>query len=198
MSKKNKIAISEYLSHETKRYSLLRYLALLAVLVAYFFFISIKLGTKDGALTTILTWTFFVFCTPIADAGFLLAFPVRMLTGIKMAYTQIFSFFLAFFINILAIFYFPAIYSKTIILDLFYRILSQPFPYWGIIILSLFGTLLSIYFADEMVDVSTQAQREKYRKHLNKYQVILFVFFIGIIIVSYNFLLKQLGINIPS
>ena len=197
MDKKNRFALSEYLVHETKRHSLIKYIGLAIIVVIYFIFISIRLGTKDGALTTILTWSFFVFCTPIADAGFLLAFPVRMLTGIKMAYTQIFSFLLAFIINLYAFFYLPSIYTKTIILELFYRILSQPFPYWVIIILSLLGTLLSIYFADELIDVSSHAQRKKYHRHLNKYQIIMFVFLIGITIILYDFLLKQLGIDIP-
>ena len=194
---KKKFALSEFFVHETKKHSLIKYIALVIVVIIYFVFISIKLGTKDGILTTILTWSFFVFCTPIADAGFLLAFPVRILAGIKMAYTQIFSFLLAFVINLFAFFYFPAIYGKTIILDLFYRILSQPYPYWGIILLSLLGTLLSIYFADELIDVSSHTQRKKYHKHLNKYQIIIFIFLIGITIVLYNLLLKQLGVNIP-
>jgi len=158
---------------------------------------SIKLGTEAGISVTILTWTFFIFCTPIADAGFLLAFPVRMLTGIRMMKTQIFSFFLAGAINAYAFFILPSMYNKTIILKLFYQILSQPFPFWGIIILSLMGTVLSIYFGDELVDVSSHSQRKKYHKHLNKYQIIIFLFLIGITIILYNFLLTKLGIRIP-
>jgi len=193
----NKPKLSECLTHETKKHSLVKFIGLVVIVISYLFFMSIKLGTQTGIFATILTWSFFVFCTPIADAGFLLAFPVRMLTGIRMMYTQLFSFVLAFGLNLYTYFYTPSIYENTIILRLFYHILSQPFPFWGIILLSLIGTILSIYFGDEMIDVSSHKQREKYHKHLIKYQIIIFVFLIGITLILYNFLLKKLGINIP-
>jgi len=120
-----------------------------------------------------------------------------MLTGIRMMDTQLFSFVLAFGINLYAFFAAPSIYGSTVILSLFHHILSQPFPFWGIIILSLIGTLFSIYFGDEMVDVSSHKQREKYHKHFNKYQVVVFLFLIAITITLYDFLLKSLSVHIP-
>ena len=197
MVNRNKPKLSEYLAHETKKNSLIKFVGLAVIVVLYFVFISIKLGTKDGIFITSLTWSFFILCTPIADAGFLLAFPVRMLTGIRMMYTQLFSFILAFGLNLYVFFYDPSIYDGTALLGLFRRILSQPFPFWGIILLSIIGTLFSIYFGDEMIDVSSHKQREKYHKHFNKYKVIIFIFLIAIIIILYNFLLKGLGVNIP-
>jgi len=193
---KNKPKLSECLTHETKKHFLIKFIGLVIVIVSYFVFTSIRLGTEDGVFVTALTWSFFIFCTPIADAGFLLAFPVRILTGIRMIYTQLFSFVLAFFINIYAFFYMPSIYDNTIILSLFFHILSNPFPFWGIIILSLIGTLFSIYFGDEIVDVSSHKQRKKYYKHFNKYQAIGFVFIISLTVTLYNFLLQKLGISI--
>ncbi len=197
MKSKDGPRLSEYWTHETKKNSLLKFAGLAIIVVAYFIFISIKLGTENGILVTLLTWTFFIFCTPIADAGFLLAFPVRMLTGIRMIYTQIFSFVLAFGINIYTFFYIPSAYKGTVILNMFYHILSNPFPFWGIIILSLIGTIFSIYFGDEMVDVSSHKQRKKYHKHFNKYKIIVSIFLISVIIILYNFLLKKLGVHIP-
>ncbi len=194
---KNRPKLSKYWTHETKKHSLLKFVGLVAIVVAYFVFISIKLGTENGFFVTILTWTFFIFCTPIADAGFLIAFPVRMLMGIRMMYTQLFAFVLAFGINVYTFFYIPSEYNSTIILKLFYHILSQPFPFWGIIILSLIGTLFSIYFGDEMVDVASHKQRKKYHKHFNKYKVVVLVFIVTATIVLYNFLLKKLGVHIP-
>ena len=193
----NKPKLSEYLTHETKKHSLIRFMGLVVIVIAYLVFMSMKLGTGTGIFVTIMTWTFFIFCTPIADAGFLLAFPVRVLMGFRMMYTQLLSFVLAFGINLYAYFITPSIYNETIILKLFHQILSHPFPFWGIILLSLIGTLFSIYFGDELVDVSSHSQREKYHKHLNKYQIIIFLFVMGITIILYNFLLTNLGINIP-
>jgi len=91
----------------------------------------------------------------------------------------------------------PSAYNSTIILKLFYHILSQPFPFWGIMILSLIGTLFSIYFGDEMVDVSSHKQRKKYHKHFNKYKVIILIFIITVTITLYRFLLEKLGVRIP-
>ncbi len=196
-SHSSKPKFSELFSHETKRHSLIKFLGLLVIVISYFTYMSLKVGAKAGLFVTCMTWSFFIFCTPIADAGFLLAFPTRLLTGIRMMYTQIFAFFLAAGLNIYAFFYAPSVYNTTILLKLFYEILSKPFPFWGIILLSLLGTLLSIYFGDELVDVSSHKQREKYHRHINKYQIIVFVFLIAITIILYDFLLKQLGVNIP-
>ena len=161
----NKPKMSEWLTHETKKHALIKFAGLVAIVISYFIFMSIKLGTKEGILVTVMTWSFFIFCTPIADAGFLLAFPVRMLTGLRMIYTQLFSFFLALCINLYAFFYAPALYKSTIILSLFHYILSQPFPFWGIIILSLIGTLVSIYFGDELVDVRSEEHTSELQSH---------------------------------
>ncbi len=193
----NKPKLSEYLTHETKKHSLIKFIGLVVIVILYLVFMSMKLGTGTGIFVTIMTWTFFIFCTPIADAGFLLAFPIRLLTGFRMMYTQLLSFVLAGAINLYAFFVVPSIYGKTILLKLFHQILAHPFPFWGIILLSLIGTLFSIYFGDELVDVAHHSQRKKYQKHLNKYQIIVFLFVIGITIILYNFLLKNLGVNIP-
>ncbi len=185
------------LKHETKKQSLKKFIALVAIIISYFIFMSLKFGTRDGILTTILTWSFFVFCTPIADAGFLLAFPVRIITGIKMMYTQLFLYVIVFMINFYTFFHSSSIYDKTIILKLFYNILSKPYPFWGIILISFIGTILSIYFGDEMINVSKHNQRKKYHKHINKYKIIIFIFLIIFTIMLYYFLLEQLHIKMP-
>ena len=197
LSKKRGLKIKDFFHHETKKHSLVKFIGLLTIVISYFVYVSMKLGTKEGLFVTILTWSFFIFCTPIADAGFILAFPIRLLMGTRMMYTQIASFFVALFINLYAFFLTPKAYESTIILKLFYQIISHPFPYWGIILLSILGTILSIYFGDELIDVSTHKERKKFRKHMTKYQIIISIFLIAATIILYDFLLKNLGINIP-
>ena len=68
--------IKAFLKEETKKHSLIRYILLILVLTAYFLFVSYKFGAVNGLLVTILSWSFFVFCTPLADVGFILDFPV--------------------------------------------------------------------------------------------------------------------------
>ena len=182
---------------ETKKHTLVRYILLILFVAGYFLFTINKFGFQNGFLVSGLTWSFFVFCTPIADAGFILAFPVRLLIGIRMIYTQIFSFILAFFITIFAINYNIAIFQKTLILNLYHQILFQPFPFWIIIILSLAGTFFSIYFGDELIDVSTHKEREKYHKHVNRHKIIASLSIFLLTVVVYKFLLNRVGIDIP-
>jgi len=186
-----------YLKEETKRHTLLRYVILVLFIIAYFLYESRKLGTANGFLVTILTWSFFVFCTPIADAGFVLAFPIRLLVKVRMIYTQIVSFGIALVIVLLALAYRPAIYHTSLILKLFHTILLNPYPYWFIIVLSLIGTLFSIYFGDELMDVSHYKERQKYHRHLNKYRIVVAAFMIVLTIGLYSFLLNKIGIHIP-
>ena len=186
----------DFFQHETKKHSLNKYLILLGIVVLYLAFTINMLGFENGLLTTLVTWAFFVFCTPIADAGFLLDFPIRLVIGLRMIYSEMLVWVLAGIITISTLFFTPQIYSQTIILELFYHIITNPFPFWAIIIVSAIGTFLSIYFGDELIDVSTHKTRIKYHKHINKYQLVVYIFIIILIIVLYDFLLKQLGVTI--
>ena len=188
---------SKYLLHETKKSVLLRFILVVGVVISYFAFISFRYGIDQGLEITLLTWTFFIFCTPIADAGFLIDFPFRLITGFKMIYSEAVVWVVGFSINLFVFTYCPGLYEKTIILKLFYQIITHPFPYWGIIFLSALGTFLSIYFGDELVDVAKHTQRKKFQKHYKKYKLVVFVFLVLIIVVLYDFMLNNLGINIP-
>ena len=185
------------LKHETKKHTLRKFLFILLIIIAYFILTSIKLGFKEGISITILTWSFFVFCTPIADAGFLIDFPIRLITKFKMMYTEIIVWLVAIIVNIFFFLINPGIYNSTILLSLFKQILTTPWPFWIIIILSGIGTFLSVTFADELMDVKFHKERKKYHKHTNKYQLLIFAFIIIIIIIIYYFLIKKLGIDIP-
>ncbi len=190
-------SLKTYFGAETKKHSLLRYIILSFFIVAYFVYESKKLGTTGGFLVTILTWSFFVFCTPVADAGFILAFPIRLLIGVRMVYTQIASYFIATMIVLLTLTYQSAIYNTNLILRLFHTILVNPNPYWLIMIISLIGTLMSIYFGDELIDVSHYRERQKYHRHLNKYKIVATIFIVVLTIDLYSFLLHKIGLQIP-
>ena len=192
------ISKSDYYTHETKRTVLIRFLLVAGILVLYFIFVSLKYGLYNGFRITLLSWSFFVFCTPIADAGFLLDFPVRLITKIKMIYSEMFVWITAFLINLYSIVFNPIIYEKIEILRLFKYILLHPFPFWAIIVVSAIGTFISIYFGDELINVVRHKHRKKYKKHKNKYTLILILFIIIFIILMYRYLLGRLGIEIPG
>ena len=185
------------IKHETKSHTIKKYLLVLLVLIIYFLFTSLKLGFKNGISVTILTWSFFVFCTPIADAGFLLDLPIRLITKMKMLYSEMIVWSIAIITNILYLLFNSQIYAKSLLLSIFKHILTQPIPYWGIIILSGIGTFLSITFFDELLDVKFHKERERFHKHSLKHNIIVFLFIIFLIIITYIYLIKELGINIP-
>ena len=194
---KTSLKKSEYFLHETKKNVLTRFFLVVLIVVLYFVFVSLKYGIQQGFLVTILTWSAFVFCTPIADAGFLLDFPMRLITGLRMIYSEMIVWSVAILLNLGSLFLYPQIYAKTFLLRLLKTILLNPIPYWAIILLSLLGTFLSVYFGDELIDVVKHKQRKKYKKHKSKYFLILFLFIFVLIILVYFFLLKQMGISFP-
>jgi len=187
----------ELLKYETKRYILKKYTLVLLILIAYFLITIFTMGLKNGLLVTIVTWSFFLFCTPLPDAGILLSLPIRLVSKIKMVYSQIGVFVIGILINLFVLLLYPKIYSRTILLSLFHEIIFNPWPYWIIIILSVFGTLLSLYFGDELMDVNYHKDRKKYHKHLALYQYISYSAIIILTIIIYFFLINNLGVKIP-
>jgi hypothetical protein len=85
----------------------------LAIVFIYLTIAILQYGIKDGLIVTALSWSFFVFCTPIADAGFLLDFPIRLIAGFRMLHTEIVVWGIALAINIMAFAFNPNIYYKT-------------------------------------------------------------------------------------
>jgi hypothetical protein len=190
---KNKIFSS--IRKEFDTHPIIKFISIGVLIIIYFLFVSKSHGIRDGLIISITSWSFFVFCTPIADAGILLDFPMRLITGIKMIYSEIIVWIIAISINIFVFFNNPSIYDKTILLALFKHILDTPFPYWIIIILSGIGTFLSIYIADNLIGV--KHLRKKHSSFLIKHKIVIFAFIIILIIISYDFLLNKLGVHIP-
>lgn len=184
--------------NNTHKETLLKFLALVFILVAYFGYMSWKYNASTGFGVSVLTWSFFVLCTPIADGGFILAFPIRLLFKVKMSYTQVVLWFVAIAINLYGYFYTPDIYDLTFITQLLKHIISQPYPYWSILLISALGTFLSIYFGDEMMDVASPKDRTKAHHHGFKYRTLL-VLGLGILTVTaYYYLLSSLHVVLPE
>ncbi|NOZ43578.1 MAG: hypothetical protein GXP45_00105 [bacterium] len=124
-----KTKMSHLIQHPTKRHNLIKYLLILFLFIGYFFFITHKYGVKDGFMVAILTRSFFVFCTPVADAGFLIDFPFRLITNIKMIFSEMMVRTIALGLNLYTFFLHPEIYQKTGLLRLFHQIISHPIPF---------------------------------------------------------------------
>lgn len=174
---------------------LLKFVALLFVLLSYFGYLVYEYDLLTGGIAALITWSFFVLCTPFADAGFLLDFPIRLIFGLRMILSEIVVWGIAILINIICLTNFNNYYETTVITKLMKAILSNPYPYWIVIVLSGIGTFLSIRFGDELLDVLKQEDRVYYLKHHFKHEILLFIFFF-LVIFGYYEVVKTLGLNL--
>ena len=173
----------------------IRFILLILLLAGYFVYLTWAYDFRTGSIAALLTWSFFVLCTPIADAGFLLDFPLRLLFGIRMLYSELAVWAIAISLNISALLWFPSEYETTVLTRLLHGILVTPWPYWSVIVISCGGSFLSIIFGDELLDVLHHHQRDKYHRHGFKRELIVLVFAFVIAVVAYYQLLNSLGID---
>ena len=174
-----------------------KFILVLSFLAIYLFFSVFRYGPLQGSLISFLSWSFFVLCTPIADAGILIDFPLRIFFKIRMVFSEIVVWAVAIAANILTLSINPSFYEKSILLNLLHHILTNPFPLWGIILLSGVGTFLSIHLGDELIDLvsKSRGKSKSYHKKQKIYELISFIFIILFTIVLYYFLLKYFGIS---
>ena len=177
-----------------KKQVLIKFLLLCGLLVGYFAYLSYEYDLVTGGVAALLTWSFFVLCTPIADAGFLLDFPLRLLFGIRMVFSELAVWAIAILTNVLTLHYAAEYYDTTLITKLLHQIITTPYPYWGVVLLSSAGTFLSIRFGDELMDVIHHRERDFLHSHHFKHELILVAFFI-MVIFGYYELISSLGIS---
>lgn len=178
-----------------KKQVLVKFFLLIILLFGYFAYLSYEYDFLTGGIAALLTWSFFVLCTPVADAGFLLDSPLRILFGIRMVASEIVVWVIAILLNVAALTYFPEYYDTTAITILMHEILTTPYPYWLVILLSGIGSFLSIRFGDELMDVVHHHERNFFHSHHFKHELILVAFFI-MILFGYYELISSLDIDI--
>jgi len=193
--KAEKIKKLDIVKHTTKKKALVRFMLVLIVFLGYLFFVIGKYGALNGSLVALLSWSFFVLCTPVADAGFLLDFPLRLITGVRMFFLEMLVWITAISLNLYALFLNNSLYAKTELLGFFKHILTNPFPFWGIIILSALGTFTSVQFGDELLDKMEHYERTFHKKHKNKQHLVIIISLFLLTFILYDFLLKQLGVD---
>lgn len=178
---------------------LIRYLLLVAVLVGYFAYLSYHYGLAQGGMAAGLTWSFFVLCTPIADAGFLLDFPVRLITGLRMMFSEMMVWVIAGALNFAALEFWPGSYDNTALTRLLKHILLTPWPYWSIIVLCAIGTFVSVILGDHAFDVAkNHAHHNGTKVGMSRTQKIkitaMAALFLAVFVVYYD-LISTLGIE---
>lgn len=178
-----------------KHQVLIKFILLCFILFSYFVYLTYQYDLLTGGMAALITWSFFVLCTPIADAGFLLDFPLRLIFGIRMVLSEIVVWVIAILINVFSLIYLREFYETTLITRVMETILITPFPYWFVILLSGIGTFLSIRFGDELMDALNHTDRYFYLRHHFKHEMLLFIFFI-LVIFGYYEIISTLGITI--
>lgn len=171
----------------------LKFIFLVGVLFLYYLYMGYEYGFENGTLVTLLTWSFFVLCTPVADAGFLLDFPIRLLYKVKMVHTEILVWVLDIFIVSITVIFNPAVYEINALMKLFHQILINPIPYWFIIVLCCIGTFMSIIIGDNIYDTIEQKDKKFSKAFLKKMG--LMVFLVVTISYLYYHLIENLGIQ---
>lgn len=188
--------------HKHHRKLFIKFILLCLVMVGYFAYLTYQYDILTGGVASLLTWTFFVLCTPVADAGFLLDFPIRLLFGVRMMHSELIVWSIAIVSNVLALQFANHYYETTLLTKLLHDILLNPYPYWVVILLSAAGTFLSLKFGDEVMDVvhkHRDVNKESndymvYLSHHLKYEAVLVLFFIAVLFGYYELVLS-LGIS---
>ena len=192
----NNIKEIKPLTHSTHRRVWVKFLMVLVVFVIYFIYVSFEYGFSDGFLVGWLTWSFFVLCTPVADAGLLIDFPLRLIAKVRMFVSEIFAWGFAIVLNLCVYLVHPELYIETPILRIFKHIIETPFLLFTIMSLSAIGTFLSVKFGDELIDVFEHKDRIFKQKHDWKHNLLLTSFVFLLVLVLYDFLLQNSGIDI--
>ncbi|WP_321389304.1 hypothetical protein [Emcibacter sp.] len=180
-----------------KKQALIKFILLCLILATYVAYLSHEYGLMTGGMAALLTWSFFVLCTPIADAGFLLDFPLRLLFGIRMIFSELVVWSIAIGLNLYSLTFRPQNYDTTVVTRLLHHILTHPWPYWSVVALSCAGTFLSIRFGDELMDVIHHRERAFFHSHAFKHELIMVVFFV-VVIFGYYEMIASLGLETGS
>lgn len=186
------------LTHHTHRYIWVKFLFVIFIFLSYFSFVSFRYGVGQGFWVSWITWSIFVMFTPVADAGFLIDFPLRLLFKVRMIVSEIFVWALAIGLNATTLIIYPELYDKTKILEVARHIMGSFWLLFSIAGLSALGTFLSIKFGDELVDVFDHRDRLFNQKHNLKHNILLAIFIFVIILAIYDFLLSSAGIDISE
>lgn len=190
------IKFKHLIEHETKNSLFKRFLIVLSIVIIYTAFVCVRYGFKDGLTVGFLTWSLFVFGTPIADAGVLLDFPIRLLTKIRMLYSEIMVWIIALSGNIFFLLVNPDIYQKNELTNILYFILTNPWPGFFLIFLCLLGTFITIVLGDELLDIKYHKEKKFFKEHSKKIVFVISAALFLMIFIGYMYIEKEMGFSI--
>ncbi len=192
------IRLKHLFHHETKREVFIKFVILFIILFIYTGSLTWKYGMENGGHLAAIIWSFFVVCTPVAEAGLVIDLPMRLIFGMRMLYSEFIVYFIAVLINVFSLVFRPEIYDSLFLTKLFRQILLHPYPYWIIILIATTGSFLSVLFADELLDYIKHRHCIFHHQHRLKHQIIVTLFIFVFIVLAYGFVMKEFNISVDS
>jgi hypothetical protein len=158
------------------KFQIFRFFLYLFFIVLAVFVFWAKIGEfKPAWQSVLLAWSFFILCMPYPHGRVILGVPYKIITGRKMRYPEVLMWFFAVVINIISYVSIPAVYMQSLINHMLYRVISTPWPYWGLIIICALGTFYKFFVG---------AENFKARK-LKHYPIRILLMFLGFSIFFY-------------
>ena len=117
-----------------------------------------KFGLRTSIHITFLSWSFLVLCFPLARGKILIKIPYELIFKSKLAIPELVAWPLAIIGNFIMYYRSPASYLKTYVTTLFFNILTNPWPFWIMIIVCAIATFYTAFLR-----VSTKKHRAKYK-----------------------------------
>ncbi len=173
----------------------IRFLMMLGAFSLIFIVVITEHGLRESFAMTILIWSFFVLCTPLAIADFLIDVPLRIFMDIRMIYSHIIIWILAIVTNIVAVNLIPEVYSTNALLFILYTILTNPNPYWGIVILSLVSGSYSLEITDGFFDGIEHLTKMRPHKQLSLVDVLIMFLVTSTTLLLYERMVEEFGLT---
>jgi hypothetical protein len=109
----------------------------------------LSFGFLRGMLLTFLTWSFYCLCTPLSNSALITSKFLDLFTNVSLRYAKFIPWLFAIVLNIFIYLIAPYVYIMSATTFLLYRIISNPWPYWLIIVAcALVGLYNSLFVYD--------------------------------------------------
>jgi hypothetical protein len=124
----------------------IRFLCFLSLFILIGLNLVLQYGVGRGMHLTFLTWSFYMLCIPIPNSAVATSFILNFFTSKSERYAKLIPWLIAVLLNIFTYFVMPYTYVMSATTFLLYRIISNPWPYWIIIVTSALSGVYGTYF----------------------------------------------------
>jgi hypothetical protein len=163
------------MNHSTKFYFfwLFFYLFISSLFMTRFIYMN---GIISGTRIFLLVWSLYILCIPGGHGQLIVGLPMQLIKH-KNVCTESLFWPAAALINLITYLVAPSMYLQTPTTGLLYRIISQPNPYWLIILISLIGTSYNGFSKESYFD-TVNTTHKKIRDLIVAVGAVIFILFV--------------------